>query len=142
MVSVLGRLMQKEFGRKRYREYCAKLKEKECMDIFCDIYFVLIENKEEHLDRRLLNLLQTVRLSVTISRLFGVISAGFTAAVLFLICMPLLLEIKLVALSILVLVYGYKTIEFLKNRYCDKDVRLVLIYKAALFHLLSNEEKT
>ena len=57
MVSVLGRLMQKEFGRKRYREYCAKLKEKECMDIFCDIYFVLIENKEEHLDRRLLNLL-------------------------------------------------------------------------------------
>ena len=29
------------------------------MDIFCDIYFVLIENKEEHLDRRLLNLLQT-----------------------------------------------------------------------------------
>ena len=29
MVSVLGRLMQKEFGRKRYREYCAKLKEKE-----------------------------------------------------------------------------------------------------------------
>ena len=135
MVSVLGRLMQKEFGRKRYREYCAKLKEKECMDIFCDIYFVLIENKEEHLDRRLLNLLQTVRLSVTISRLFGVISAGFTAAVLF----P---EIKLVALSILVLVYGYKTIEFLKNRYCDKDVRLVLIYKAALFHLLSNEEKT
>ena len=136
MVSVLGRLMQKEFGRKRYREYCAKLKEKECMDIFCDIYFVLIENKEEHLDRRLLNLLQTVRLSVTISRLFGVISAGFTAAVLFL---P---EIKLVALSILVLVYGYKTIEFLKNRYCDKDVRLVLIYKAALFHLLSNEEKT
>ena len=65
-----------------------------------------------------------------------------TAAVLFLICMPLLPEIKLVALSILVLVYGYKTIEFLKNRYCDKDVRLVLIYKAALFHLLSNEEKT
>ena len=68
MVSVLGRLMQKEFGRKRYREYRAKLKEKECMDIFCDIYFVLIENNEEHLDRRLLNLLQTVRLSVTISR--------------------------------------------------------------------------
>ncbi len=112
------------------------------MDIFCDIYFVLIENSEEHLDRRLLNLLQTVRLSVTISRLFGVISAGFAAAILFLICMPLLPGIQFVALSILVLVYGYKTIEFLKNRYCDKDVRLVLIYKAALFHLLSNEEKT
>ena len=112
------------------------------MDIFCDIYFVLIENSEEHLDRRLLNLLQTVRLSVTISRLFGVISAGFAAAILFLICMPLLPGIQFVALSILILVYGYKTIEFLKNRYCDKDVRLVLIYKAVLFHLLSNEEKT
>ena len=48
------------------------------MDIFCDIYFVLIENKEEHLDRRLLNLLQTVRLSVTISRLFNIFLVLFS----------------------------------------------------------------
>lgn len=142
MVSVLGRLMRKEFGRKRYKEYCAKLKEKECMDIFCDIYFILTKNSEEHLNNQLLNLLQAVQLSVTISRLFGAISAGFAAAVLFLICMPLLPQIEAAALSILILVYAYKAIEFVKNRFCDRDVRLVLIYKAALFHLLSNEEKT
>ncbi|MGN1206518.1 MAG: hypothetical protein ACI4SQ_05975 [Eubacterium sp.] len=142
MVSVLGRLMQKEFGRKRYREYCAKLKEKECMDIFCDIYFILTKNSEEHLSKRLLNLLQTVQLSVAISRLFGFITIGFVAAVLFFFCMPFLPQIQLPALCILIVIYGYKTIEFLKNRYCDNDVRLVLIYKAALFHLLSNEEKT
>ena len=142
MVSILGKLMQKEFGRKRYKEYCAKLKKKECMDIFCDIYFVLTKNSEEHLSRRLLNLLQTVELSVTVSRLFRYISMGFGLAVIFFFCLPFLPEIQIAALGTLLLLYSYKTIEFLKNRYCDKDVKLVLIYKSALFHLLSDEEKT
>ena len=38
-------------------------------------------------------------------------------------------------------VYLYKLSEYVANRYCDRDVRLVLIYKTALFHLLSEEGK-
>ena len=34
------------------------------------------------------------------------------------------------------LIFLYKTCEFVKNRYCDRDIRIVLIYKIALFHLL------
>ncbi len=41
----------------------------------------------------------------------------------------------------LTVMYFYKLAEYMRNRYCDRDVRLVLIYKTALFHLLSEEGK-
>ena len=66
MNSVLGKLIQKEFGRNKYKIYCSKLDQKECMDIFCDIYLDLNLSSDEHLSDRLLNLLRTVQLSVKI----------------------------------------------------------------------------
>ena len=36
--SVLGKLIQQEFGRESYQLYAEKLERKESMDIFCDIY--------------------------------------------------------------------------------------------------------
>ena len=54
---------------------------------------------------------------------------------------PVLLEIKAVGIGALTLMYFYKLAEYMRNRYCDRDVRLVLIYKTALFHLLSEEGK-
>ena len=40
------------------------------------------------------------------------------------------------ALAATGLCYVYKVMEFMCNRYCDRDVKIVLIYKIALFHLL------
>lgn len=141
MNSVLGKLIQKEFGRSKYKLYCDKLDEKECMDIFCDIYFDLNRSSEEYLSDRLLNLLRTVQLSVKISQIFFYITAGFVAGVLFLSLMPAMVEIKVTALGLLMALYLFKLAEYMANRYCDRDVRLVLIYKTALFHLLSEEGK-
>ena len=36
--SVLGKLIQREFGKERYACYADKLKRKQSMDVFCDIY--------------------------------------------------------------------------------------------------------
>lgn len=141
MNSVLGKLIQKEFGRNKYKIYCNKLDQKECMDIFCDIYMALNRSSEEHLSDRLLNLLRTVQLSVKISRVFYYITAGFVLAILALSLMPAVLEIKAAAAGILMAVYLFKLTEYVTNRYCDRDVRLVLIYKTALFHVLSDEGK-
>lgn len=141
MNSVLGKLIQKEFGRSKYKLYCDKLDEKECMDIFCDIYFDLNRSSEEYLSDRLLNLLRTVQLSVKISQIFFYITAGFVAGVLILSLMPAMVEIKVAALGLLMVLYLFKLAEYVANRYCDRDVRLVLIYKTALFHLLSDEGK-
>ena len=141
MNSVLGKLIQKEFGRSRYKIYCNKLERKECMDIFCDIYLDLNRSSEEHLSDRLLDLLRTVQLSVKISQIFYYITAGFILAILALSIMPAMLEVKVVAMGVLMAMYLFKLTEYVANRYCDRDVRLVLIYKTALFHLLSDEGK-
>lgn len=141
MNSVLGKLIQKEFGRNKYKIYCSKLDQKECMDIFCDIYLDLNLSSDEHLSDRLLNLLRTVQLSVKISQIFFYITAGFVFAILALSLMPALLEVKVAAMGVMMVVYLYKLSEYVANRYCDRDVRLVLIYKTALFHLLSEEGK-
>ena len=58
MKSVLGKLLEKEFGRERYRIYTEKLNKKESMDIFCDIYGSLREQPEEQLNQALYNLLE------------------------------------------------------------------------------------
>ena len=139
--SVLGKLIQKEFGRNKYKIYCNKLDQKECMDIFCDIYLELHRISEENLSDRLLCLLRTVQLSVKISQIFFYITVGFLAATLTISMIPVLLEIKAVGIGALTLMYFYKLAEYMGNRYCDRDVRLVLIYKTALFHLLSEEGK-
>lgn len=141
MNSVLGKLIQKEFGRNKYKIYCSKLEQKECMDIFCDIYLDLNRISEDNLSTKLLNLLNTVQLSVKISRIFFFITVGFIVAILVLTMMPAVFEIKILAMCLLLAMYIYKFMEYMINRYCDRDVRLVLIYKTALFHLLSDEGK-
>ncbi len=141
MKSVLGKLIQKEFGRNKYRIYCYKMDRKECMDIFCDIYHDLNHIPDDNLSDKLLNLLRTVQLSVKISQIFFYVTVGFVLAVLALSLMPVMVEIKSVAIGVLVAVYFYKLAEYVRNRYCDRDVRLVLIYKTALFHVLSDEGK-
>lgn len=139
--SVLGKLIQKEFGRNKYKIYCNKLEQKECMDIFCDIYLDLNQISEDKLSDKLLNLLRTVQLSVKISQIFFFITVGFIVAMLVMMMMPVVFEIKITAMCILLAIYIYKLTEYMINRYCDRDVRLVLIYKTALFHLLSDEGK-
>ncbi len=141
MNSVLGKLIQKEFGRTKYKLYCSKLDKKECMDIFCDIYMDLNRSTEERLSGKLLKLLRTVQLSVKISQIFFYVTLGFVISILALTLMPVMLEVRVAAMGIIVVLYLYKLTEYIANRYCDRDVRLVLIYKTALFHLLSDEGK-
>ncbi len=141
MNSVLGKLIQKEFGRNKYKMYRAKLGKKECMDVFCDIYSELIRTSDEKRSDKLLQLLKTIQLSVKISEVFWYVTVGYAIAMLILVCMPTWMVIKVASMGVLTIVYGYKLYEYVKNRFCTEDVRLVLIYKTALFHLLSDEGK-
>lgn len=136
MKSVLGKMLESEFGRDRYRLYSEKMNKKESMDIFFDIYGNLKMRPEEQLNRSLGSLLECVQNSIRISKNFLYISIGYlvTAAVLLFMDAPWFLVYPAVFLA--TLCYLYKFVEFLKNRYCDRDVRIVLIYKIALFHIL------
>lgn len=136
MRSVLGKLIQQEFGRERYQIYTKKLNDRESMDIFCDIYISLLGKSQDCLNASLVKLLDSVHASIQISKNFVYISLGYFVTVLALIFSGVVFWILAPALAAASICYGYKFIEFMRNRYCDRDVRIVLIYKIALFHLL------
>ena len=50
MKSVLGKLIQTEFGKEQYNEYAQKVDDKQGMDIFCDIYGRLSLRSREDLN--------------------------------------------------------------------------------------------
>lgn len=136
MTSVLGKLIRKQFGRDSYACYTDKLNRKESMDIFCDIYEKLSHESTEELNLALKALLDTVQTSIRISKNFCYISFGTLIAVLVLYLLNLPMTFFAVFTGITIFSYGYKLLEYIRNRYCNKDVKIVLIYKIALFHLL------
>lgn len=136
MKSVLGKLLEQEFGRERYHIYTEKLNKRESMDIFCDIYGSLREQPQEELNQALCKLLECIQSSIRISKNFLYISIGYLVTVAVLIFMHAAWFLVFPAVTAVTVCYLYKFIEFMRNRYCDKDVRIVLIYKIALFHLL------
>ncbi len=136
MKSVLGKLIQRRFGCERYTIYTEKLNKKESMDIFCNIYRNLCQQSQEDLNDALKELLGYVQMSIRISRNFLYITMGYMVAVAMLLLLELSWMILIPSLAVVSTCYLYKLVEFVRNRYCDRDVRIVLIYKIALFHLL------
>lgn len=134
--SVLGKLIQQEFGRERYARYTEKLECKQSMDIFCDIYEKLRNESTEELNYALKKLLESVQISIRISRNFLYIILGFAVTMVSLILLELPFAVFCVTGGAALICFFYKALEFFRNRYCDRDVRIVLIYKIALFHLL------
>ena len=136
MKSVLGKLIQTEFGKEQYNEYAQKVDDKQGMDIFCDIYGRLSLRSREDLNEALKNLLTSVQESIWISKNFIKVTLGVIAAVLVLLCSGLSPVFLYGALTVIGAMYGFKIMEYIRNRFCEVDVKIVLIYKVVLFHLL------
>lgn len=136
MTSVLGKLICRELGREKYRDYTKYLKEKRSTPVFIDLYFELRKRDEEAQALMLIRLLDTVQLSVRISRRFSLAVFFYVlvmAALIFLLPFNLIFFIAAAVCTGCIL---YKAIEFMINRYCDRDIRMILIYKSVLFQLL------
>ena len=139
MISVLGKLICRELGRDKYRDYIKCLKNQQSAPVFLDLYLELEKKNETDKARMLVRLLDTVQLSIRISRRFS-----FTVLFYFLVMAALvfLLSFNIIFFTAALLCTGcilYKLIEFIINRYCDKDIRMILIYKSVLFHLLEHD---
>lgn len=136
MKSVLGKFIQREFGKARYECYTDKLEKRESMDIFCDIYENLRYENSDKLNQALKDLLETVQISIQISKNFFKITWGCLLTIVSLLALGLPMIVLYLSLSLTILCYCYKVIEYIANRFCDRDVKIVLIYKIALFHIL------
>lgn len=136
MKSVLGKFIQKEFGRDSYVHYADKLDRKESMDVFCDIYGRLRQEDSDNLNESLRSLLDTIQISIRISKSFWYVTLGCLVTTVTLLLLSLPVVVLYASLMVTAVCYCYKAAEFVCNRYCDRDVKIVLIYKIALFHLL------
>lgn len=139
MHSVLGKLIQKEFGREKYRIYRDKLDHEECLGVYSELYEDLEYVSDDGLDQRLKRLLYAVQLSVRISEIFPYITIAFVAALCILVTMPVQDIFKWIGGVCVFLMYIYKIVEYCVNRFCGRDVRIMLIYKTVLFRLLSED---
>jgi hypothetical protein len=138
VTSVLGKLICRELGREKYRVYFESLEDRDTTEVFCDIYLELREKDDEMLNQMLVRLLETVHASVRINRRFFFILGIYIltmAMIFFLIPMNVIMFMSMIMATCCLI---YKVIEFLSNRYCDKDIRMVLIYKSVLFHLMQD----
>ena len=86
MKSVLGKLIEREFGRSRYYIYREKLQKRESMDIFFDIYESLRRQSPDALNESMKGLLESVQNSIRISRNFAGTTIAILAAALVLLC--------------------------------------------------------
>ena len=136
MKSILGKLIEQKFGRSRYYIYREKLQKRESMDIFFDIYESLRRQSPDDLNESMVGLLESVQSSIRVSRNFVRVTIAAVAASLLLLCLGLSRGVLIASLVVLGCGYVYKLAEYIRNRYCDRDVKIVLIYKIALFHLM------
>ncbi len=141
MTSVLGKLIQRELGREKYVRYRNTLKEKRSTDVFCDIYLSLYEKDIDELSAMLGRLLETVHTSVAISKKFSFLLIAYVFLMGSLFFLLPINVIMISAMAVATVCLLYKVWEFITNRYCNRDVRMVLIYKSVLFHLIDNQKK-
>lgn len=137
MINVLKKMLRQELGRAKYSEYAACIKKnikeskRDMTEIFNDIYQVLREKEikelaqaQEHLNRSMFEVFKIGR------NYLG-------AFLIYLVAFVLLAEyaIQIVAVPCMILLSGLflmKTYEFLVNKFCYVDARMVLIFRAAL----------
>lgn len=141
MINVLKGMLKQELGRKKYSEYAAYIKKnvkeskRDTTEIFNDIYVTLREKEAEEL------VLVQENLNRSMLEVFKIGKNYLGAFLIYLVAFALLAEytIQMVAVPAMMLlsfVFLIKTYEFLVNKFCYVDARMVLIFRAALERVL------
>ncbi len=145
LLNVLKRNLRKEFGKVKYEQYANSIKknireaQNDNSEVFNDLYETLrgrdaklLEQMQERLNASLLDAFRVNRgyLWAFIAYLTAFSVLG--SYVIMMYAVPLMLIISAAFLV--------KTYEFLVNKFCYIDARMVLIYKAVLEKLKSEQK--
>ena len=144
--NVLKKMLRQELGKQKYQEYAACIKsnikesKKDTSEIFNDIYAVLQEKEAEELQKVQEHLNTSLLTTFEIGRHY------FGAVVVYLVAFALLgaYVIQMVAIPTMLFIsalFLVKTYEFLVNKFCYIDARMVLIFRAALERVLIEQRR-
>lgn len=164
MLSVFRKLIQYEFGKSSYHKFSLlslKYFEKKYLSdnngskgfddkeqsytmwlipIYEDIYSKIIEMDKESIDKMRDRLYETVELGIKIRENFVPTLLFFLAAVSLVFIQNPINIITWIGIILMTLCFAYKTAEYLINKYCLIDKKIIMIYKLVLDTIYLMEE--
>lgn len=143
--SILGRLMRKELGVQKYCIYAAYYKDisenrqiemTKNEKVFDDMFDQFKTRDIYSLNEMLKRLLDGVCDTISVSKrfIFTVLLYLLTMAVIIAFCTSAIWMV--VGITGVTLAFAYKLWEFITNRYCYVDLRIMLVYKMVLYQLI------
>lgn len=153
MVNVFKRLIRTEFGEKKYYQYVKSLHKKmmeknydyhnlQNEEIFNDIYDNLKDKDIEFLKERFEHLTDAMLQVVRISQAYFTIFLVCIVSMIFLVTIDLQPAITLGSVVLIIGCLVYKTYEYVANKFCYIDARIIIVYKSVLDSLILNKYKS
>ncbi len=142
MASVFHRLIKKEFGSEKYKEYFSTVTENivargsQNNEVFNDIYAALQQKDEETIVDMRNRLNDAMLRALRINKTFIGVVLAYIASVCILLALQLGTLITLGAIFIMTICFTIKSYEFYENRNCYVDAQIILMYKAAIDKIL------
>ncbi|WP_167958305.1 hypothetical protein [Anaerosporobacter faecicola] len=153
MVNVFKKLIRTEFGINKYNQYVGsyhkKMLEKNFdyrnlknEEIYNDIYSSLKDKDLESLKKMFDRLTEAMLLVVKISRTYFSILLVYIFGAIFLITRDLVPWVTVVSILLMSGCFLYKTYEYVVNKFCYIDARIIIVYKSVLDQLLRGNPNT
>ena len=142
MENEFKKLLKYQFGAKNYANFVKNMKEGmkqtpvEHNGVYLEIYFLLRSFKAGYLVCRHQQLEQTMLDVLRICRTYIYAVSLYIVAVALLLFLGTVPILTYAGIGILTLFFGFKTGEFVINKYCYVDARIVITYKSVLERLL------
>jgi len=147
VLSVFHKLLKKELGELRYKQYClifekykinrsSKNRMESSQEVYQDLYDFLKNQDFLTLRHRMETLIDSMCVAVNISRYYIFAFLFYLGGSLFLIFQGLNSRITILSLLLMSVLFIYKTCEFVVNKYCYIDANIILVYKSVLDQLL------
>ena len=140
MNGVFKKLLRKELGIRRYESYCNDIRKLEdrtvyTAKLYIDIYQMLAKQDVASLEKRKANMEEAILRTFDICRQYIIVLFASVVTLFLLYFINPAQEI-LMSLSIIwFLGFGAKTLEYITNRFCFVDAKLMLVYQAVLEQL-------
>ncbi len=141
MGNVFKQLVRKEFGSRNYERYCKYIygeqdqNTRENKMVFEEMYAALKDKDAHVLQEKRKRLDSAILQAFWICRHYSLAAGATTFTILLILLLTPAIEILVIAVGSVLAAFLAKTCEYISNKYCYVDARIILIYKSVLDQL-------
>lgn len=140
MNGIFKKLLRRELGIRRYESYCDDIRKLEdrtayTAKLYMDMYRMLAQQDTASLQKRKANMEEAIVRTFDICRQYITVLFASVVTLFLLYFINPAHEILMLLSLIWFLGFGAKTLEYITNRFCFVDAKLMLVYQAVLEQL-------